>query len=137
MLNAIRYMTRTGGGMYDLRTTQHVNDPTTAKNRVAKFYKNGNRKFAHEESRKIHAYGEHGGWVHLVRTSDIGLTCIFAMVGFLSDPAKPHSHITDEHYDTSVDFHDCSADRSLDEVVAFLKGLKIVPPGYNRSVAGS
>ena len=122
---------------FNLQTTQYFNDPTTAKNYVAKFYKNGNRKFAYEESRKIHAYGERGGWVHLVRTPDTGRTCIFAMVAFLSDPAKLHSHITDEIYDTGVRFRYCSADRSLDEVVAFLKGLKIVPPGYNRSVAGS
>ncbi len=121
---------------YNLRATLHFNDPTASKNQVAKFYQNSGQTFDYVESRRVHAHGAYGGWVHLVRSRDADRTCLFAFVEFLSDAAKLHSHVTDETCDTAVRLRDCSGRRSLDDAESFLKGMKIVPPGYNRGVAG-
>lgn len=124
-------------GRFNQTTTQYFNDPATSKEKISKFYKARNQEFDYEESRKIYAHWEHGGWVHLARSRDTNQTCIFAMVGFLSDSSKLRDSITDEFYDTGVRFRDCSGDRSLNVAETFLKRMKIVPFGYNRRAAGS
>ena len=40
---------------------------------------------------------------------------------------------TEEHYDTSVSFRDCSGKRTLDDVAKWLEGAKLVEPPYNRA----
>lgn len=87
-----------------------------------------------EQRRKIYAFGERGGWVYAVRVQGTGQLCIAGRFGFLSDWGKM-GHRTGERYDTSVIFNDCSGKRSLDDMVAWANGAKIVEPPYNR-IAG-
>ena len=123
------------GNFFNVETTLYLNDLATAKAEISKYHKKRNQKFKYDEARRIHAYGDRGGWVSLVRNKETGRVCIFARMGFLNDRARA-SWSADEHYDTIVRFRDCSGERSLDDVESFLKRLKIVPPEYNRSMAG-
>ena len=83
------------------------------------------------ERRKIYRYGERAGWVYAVRGKRTGESCIVSRFGFLSDWAKM-GHLTDERYDTTVNYRDCSGKRSFDDVVTWVNGAKIVEPPYNR-----
>ena len=64
-----------------------------------------------------------------VYVQDAAQTCFLARVGFLGDTNKPTP--VGEYYDTVVRFRDCSGKRSMDDVEAFLNGMKIVEPEYN------
>ena len=123
-------------GRFNRRTTWHFNDPDAAKDCIAAYYAGRGQAFTYAESRQVYAPWERGGWIHLVRSPDTDAPCVFALVGFLSTPAKLHSRITEEVFDTGIDMRDCSGARSLEETESFLRGMKIVPSGYNRGVAG-
>ena len=95
------------------------------------FWKYRSEPFAIRNKRKIYSYGERAGWVYATRGRTSGTSCIIASFGFLSDWAKMGQR-TEEHYDTSVRFRDCSRNRSLDDVAKWAEGAKIVEPPYNR-----
>ncbi len=117
---------------FDYASTRYVNDPGSIKDRIDEFYGKTVRDADYEESRRIYSRGTRGGWLHVVRG------CIFAGIGFLDESnSRLWTEVSaDEHYDTIVDFRDCSRTRTVDDVEAFLNGLKIVPPKYNRAVVG-
>lgn len=117
---------------FDYASTRHVNDPGSLKAGIDEFYGHPIQDADYEESRRIYSRGARGGWLHVVGG------CIFAGIGFLDESnSRLWTEISaDEHYDTIVDFRDCSGTRTADDVEAFLDGLKIVPPEYNRTVVG-
>ena len=115
---------------YSQHVTRQLNNREDAKADVDRYYKSQNRKIVHVEARKISS-GDRGGWLTSVDIQDAGQTCFLARVGFLGDTNKPTP--PGEHYDTVVRFRDCSGKRSMDVVEAFLNGMKIVEPEYNRS----
>ena len=60
--------------------------------------------------------------------------CIIGEMGFLSESnAGLAASRSEEHYDTSLNIRDCSGKRSFEDVVTWLKGVKIVEPLYNRA----
>ncbi len=113
---------------FSQHTTRQMNSREDAKADIDRFYKRQNRKIVHGEARKISSGGR-GGWMTSVDIQDAGQTCFLARVGFLGDANKPTP--VGEYYDTLVRFRDCSGKRSMDDVEAFLNGLKIVEPEYN------
>ena len=113
---------------YSQHVTRQLNDREDAKADVDRFYKRQNQKIVHREARKISS-GSRGGWLTSVYIPDAAQTCFLARVGFLGDTNKPTP--VGEYYDTVVRFRDCSGKRSMDDVEAFLNGMKIVEPKYN------
>lgn len=87
--------------------------------------------FSVEEERKIYAFRERGGRLLATRGKNSGTLCIVARLGFLSDEHKFGAALRDI-YDTALSMYDCSGKRSLDDVVKWLEGVKIVEPPYNR-----
>lgn len=88
-------------------------------------------RFTIEEERKIHSSYERGGWVLATRGKNSGVLCIIARLAFLSEGAGSGS-FTHEAYNTGVSYRDYSGKRSFDDVVTWLKGVKLVEPPYNR-----
>lgn len=113
---------------YNQHVTSRMNSREDAKADVDGYYKGRNQKIVHGEARKISS-GDRGGWMTSVDVQDTGQTCFLARVGFLGDTNKPTP--PGEYYDTVVRFRDCSGKRSMDDVEAFLNGMKIVEPEYN------
>ena len=95
------------------------------------FWKRAKESFEIEDKRKVYAFSERGGWVYATRGRTNGRRCILARMGFLSDPAKA-AQSTYEVYDSGISYRDCSGKRTLDDVVTWLNGAKIVEPNYNR-----
>lgn len=114
---------------YNQHVTSRMNSRENAKVEVDRYYKGRNQKIVHREARKISS-GDRGGWLTSVYIPDAAQTCFLARVGFLGDTRKPSP--PGEYYDTIVRFRDCSGKRSTDDVEAFLNGMKIVGPEYNR-----
>ena len=96
-------------GVKDIRGTEHrIRDNHIAQQRAW---------FGHEFSHGGGEGGQHGG-VH----AELGDGA--RPLGFLSDGTKART--SGEHYDTIVHFRDCTGRRSMEEVEAFLRGLKLV-----------
>ncbi len=98
---------------------------------AAGWWQHRSEPFAIRDRRKIYSYGDRAGWVYATRGRTSGTSCIIARVGFLSDWAKIGQR-TEEHFDTSMSYRDCSGKRSFDDVVTWVNGAKIVEPPYNR-----
>ena len=113
---------------YSQHTTNQLNSREDAKAYIDRYYKGRNQRIVHGEARKISS-GDRGGWMTSVYVQDAAQTCFLARVGFLGDTNKPTP--VGEYYDTVVRFRDCSGKRSMDDVEAFLNGMKIVEPEYN------
>ena len=113
---------------YNLQTTDAMNSRENAKAEADRYYKRRKQRVVYEEERKISS-GDRGGWMATIEVKDTGQTCLLARVGFLGDTNKRTP--IGEHYDTVVRFRDCSGKRSMDDVEAFLKGMKIVDSEYN------
>jgi len=79
---------------------------------------------AETNKKRIYSRGARGGWLTTVPVSSYR-DCILARVGFLSRPEK--NRTADEHYDTIVWYRDCTGKRTKEQVMDFLRGLKIVP----------
>ena len=116
--------------VYNDRTTFYFQDPETTKKVAAVYCRRAGKTCDTGDARKIHAYGERSGWVRPVRVRETGRECIGAVMGFLS--ADKFHTLPEERYDTGITYRDCSGKRTLDEVVEWLEGLKIVEPSYNR-----
>lgn len=107
--------------VYNIRVTDRHNDmPKLADKYLARF----DIQTADMEKGRIHKYGSRGGWVGRATEKGTGADCIVSRVAFLSRADKNWG--TDERYDTVVSFHDCSGQRSVEEVREFLNGLRIV-----------
>ena len=95
------------------------------------YWKRRGDAFSVDASRRIYRFGERGGMVLSTRGQRSGTVCIVSRLAFLSDEAKS-AEFTHEVYDTAVFFRDCAAGRTLGDVAAWLEGVKIVEPPYNR-----
>ena len=114
-----------GTWLFKFSETKRLNSEEKFKETVSKYYMKQNLKVIHEETRKVYRHGDRGGWLSSVRTSGPAQYCILARIGFLSDSTKFLP--VGELYDTIVLFRDCSRKRSLDDIEAFLNGMKIIP----------
>lgn len=110
--------------VFSLRGTNRVNSADWALGAADKYFKQRNRTMTVGEKRHIHKYGDRGGWLVHVSSGQLGHSCLFSKLGFLSDGTKART--SGEHYDTIVHFRDCTGRRSMEEVEAFLRGLKLV-----------
>lgn len=118
-------------GIYNAYVTDRLKSREYPQKLLDRFSKSRGEAFVAEERRKVYRFSERAGWVVAGRGRNTGDVCIVARIGFLSDPAKTGARV-DEHYDTSFSFTDCSGKRSIDDVVNWIEGAKIVEPSYNR-----
>ena len=116
--------------IYNENATFHFQDPETTKKLTARYCQRAKKTCEIVDTRKVHAYGERSGWVRLIRIRETGRRCIGARVAFLS--ADKFHTLPEERYDTGITYRDCSGKRTLDDVVQWLEGAKIVEPSYNR-----
>ncbi len=63
-----------------------------------------------------------------------GRDCIVAGLLFLGEEKR--NPAADERFDTRVMLRDCSGEGRLERAAEWLRGLKIVPQGYNRGIGG-
>ena len=121
-------------GLYSFTTTLHFQNPETARERAVKYWRRAAEPFDYEDSQRVYAYGDRAGWVHRTRGRMTAKGCIIGEMGFLSESnAGLAASRSEEHYDTSLNIRDCSGKRSFEDVVTWLKGVKIVEPLYNRA----
>ena len=116
-------------GIFSEYTTNDIDSRENARAELSRYYKKRNQKIVRGEEREISS-GDRGGWMTSVVVQNTGQTCILARVGFLGDTAKGGS-LPGVYYDTIVRLRNCSGKRSMDDVEAFLKGMKLVEPEYN------
>lgn len=110
--------------VFGLRGSNRVNSVDWVLDTARKFFKKRNHTMTVGEKRRIHKYGDRGGWLVFVSNEEHGRACLVARMGFLNNANKARS--SGEHYDTYVYFRDCTRQNSMDEVEAFLRGLKLV-----------
>ena len=115
-------------GLYNSRVTGRMKSRDRMEELVEQFVRPRGSAFTIEQDRKIYRYGDRGGWFFETRGKTVPTVCIVGRFGFISRGKQT----TDERYDTSVSFRDCSGKRSLDDVLGWVKGAKIVEPPYNR-----
>ena len=113
--------------VFSLRGTDRVNKADWVLDTARKFFGKRNETMTVGEKRHIHKYGKRGGWVVSVSNDQHSRTCLVSRLGLLNDGNRARA--SGEHYDTYIYFRDCSGRRSLDDTVAFLKGLKLVSRG--------
>lgn len=70
---------------------------------------------------------ERGGWIFGLQNRERRGSCFLARVGFLSDLARL-GNPDDVRFDTDVVYLDCSGERSLETVMRWLEGMRIVAP---------
>lgn len=107
---------------YPERFTGEVNDlPTTKKWLVDGFHI---QRVADDHPQPVHIYERNvrGGWLIYGSGPDFR-TCAYALVGLLSDSGK--FDVPDRHYDAHILFRDCDRQRTREEIVSFLEGLRI------------
>ena len=119
-------------GVYNEYVTDRMKSGEAIDKLLDLFGRNRGQTYEGGEKRKIYAFGDRAGWAYVVRGRHTSEACIIARLGFLTDWGKM-GHRTGERYDTSFSFRDCSSKRSLDDVVEWLGGAKIVEPSYNRA----
>lgn len=117
---------------YNRRITEKYQDRAEMDRRVSRLGRSRGKNFEATERRKIYSSNERGGWVYAAREKMSGQTCIVSRFAFLTDWRKLGS-ASGEHYDTLVYFRDCSGRRSLDDVVSWVEGAKIVAPPDNKA----
>ena len=110
--------------VFSLRTTDRYNKADWVLATARRYFGERKEKMTVGEKRRIHTYGKRGGWVVSVSNEQRSRTCLISRLGFLEDGSRART--SGEHYDTGVYFLDCTGQRSLDDTVAFLKGLKRV-----------
>ena len=110
--------------VFSLRGTDRVNEVDWVLKTARGYFEKRKEKMTVGEKRHIHIYGKRGGWIVSVSNEQRSRTCLVSRLGFLNDSNRART--SGEHYDTYVYFRDCSGQRSLDDTVAFLKGLKLV-----------
>lgn len=92
---------------------------------------------------KIERIREHGGRSGHVAAVEAtpegkprgtGRSCVVAGLAFLGEGKK--NPAADERFDTRVMLRDCSGGGSLERAADWVRGIKIVPKGYNRGLGG-
>ena len=117
--------------VYNRQVTLRVNDLDYLKQRIERSYSKRGKFVTFEESKKIYRFGRRGGWLIRAYHADARRNCWMGRIGFISEPHKGDG--LSEKYDTLFEFRDCTGERSMEEMEAFLHGMKIVDSDYNRS----
>lgn len=117
-------------GAFNQTATASVQQPDEVEDRIHRLFKVPRDDVRLVESRTLYAFNERGGWLHAFRIGEATHACFLSDAAFLSEPGKNWDAA--ERYDTLVLLLDCSGERSIDETEAWLKGMSIVSPGYNR-----
>lgn len=118
-------------GVYNEYVTDSMQSGEAADKLLDLFGRNRGETFKVQEKRKLYQFGERAGWAYTVSGRHTRQTCIISRLAFLTDWGKIGQR-TGERYDTSFAFRDCSGKRTIDDVVTWLEGAKLVEPPYNR-----
>ena len=110
--------------VFNTRVTESFNDVPMALADMTDFLRGYTVHERDLESGRIRRHGSRGGPVASATDRTTGGTCVLGVLAFISSATKNRS--SDEHYDTIVQFRDCSGKRSVSEVKDFLNGLRIV-----------
>ena len=116
--------------------TQEIQEVSLSRRDAADYWAQSKEPFGYVESRKVYAYSDRAGWIHVTRGQNTNRSCFIAKLGFLSETGAGAAHgpgeLTGEYYDTLITLFDCSGKRTLDQVAAWLRAAKIVDSDYNR-----
>ena len=120
----------TPANVFNIPASDTIRDADLLKGQFHRLVDPPGLSFELKESRQLYAFNERGGWLHSFEATTGGSTCFIGRTGFLSEPGKNWD--AGERYDTFMLLLDCSGERSIDQTEAWLRGMSIVSPGYNR-----